>query len=211
MAILTPVPLNFQQKIRSELGEILQLSYADIMPTVIHLRVSTQGPGGPPATTTPIDQSDQFRIPGDYNLLVSEVRSHVALNNLSTEDARAANGFTGMMLDATVRGRVIAKALNAKVSLFNADRNNLNFVENNLQNSSLVSGSLLSNLCLATLLPMAGGAPLKLIDQNYVMPLIVPGNERIQMQVSFRNAAATTGLTEYGLVLMGALVRSRVG
>jgi hypothetical protein len=31
------------------------------------------------------------------------------------------------------------------------------------------------------------------------------------MQVSFRNAAATTGLTEYGLVLMGALVRSRVG
>lgn len=211
MAILTPVPLNFSQKIRSELGEILQLSYADIMPAVIHLRAATQGTGGPPATAIPETTTDQFRVPGDYNLLVSEVRGHLALNNLSAEDAQAASGFTGMMLDATVRGRVIAKAMNAKVSLFNADRNNLTFVENNLQNSSSTTGALVSNLCLGTLLPLAGGAPLKLIDQNYVMPLIVPGNERLQLQVTFRNAAATTGLTEYGLVLMGALVRSRVG
>lgn len=216
MAILTPVPFNFQQKIRSELTEQYQLSYADIMPTVIHLRVAMQGTGAaapPPvaaATVVPDPQSDQFRIPGDYNLLVSEVRAHVALNSLSTESAIIADGFTGMMSDATVKGRIIAKALNAKVSLFNADRNNLTFVENNLQNSS-TNGALISNLCLASLMPIAGGAPLKLIDQSYVMPLIVPGNERIQMQVTLRNAAASTGLTEYGLVLVGALVRSRTG
>ena len=208
MAILTPAPLNFQQKIRSSLAEEMQLSYADVIPTVVHLRVAVQGTGGPPATAIPDPQSDQFRIPGDYNLLISEVRAHLALNNISAETAV---GFTGMMNDATLRGRVIAKAMNAKVSLFNADRNNLNFVENNLQNSSSTGGSLVSNLTLATLMPIAGGAPLKLVDHGYVMPLIVPGNERLQMQVTFRNAAATTLVTEYGLVLMGALVRSRVG
>lgn len=214
MAILTPVPFNFQQKIRSELTEQYQLSYADIIPTVIHLRVSLQGTGAPApgqaATVLPDAQSDQFRIPGDYNFVVSEVRGHVALDALSSESAIIANGFTGMLSDATVKGRVIAKALNAKASLFNADRNNLTFVENNLQNSS-TNGALLSNICLATLLPLAGGAPLKLIDQSYVMPLIVPGNERLQMQVTLRNAAASTGLTEYGLVCVGALVRSRTG
>ena len=214
MAILTPVPFNFQQKIRSELTEQYQLSYADIIPTVIHLRVSMQGTGAPApgqaATVLPPAQSDLFRIPGDYNLLVSEVRAHVALNSLSTESAVIGDGFTGMMSDASVRGRVIAKALNAKATLFNADRNNLTFVENNLQNSSS-GGALLSDLCLASIMPLAGGAPLKLIDQGYVMPLVVPGNERLQMQVTLRNAAASTGLTEYGLVLIGALVRSRTG
>lgn len=214
MAILTPVPYNFQQKIRSSLTEQYQLSYADIIPTVVHLRVSMQGTGAPApgqaATVLPAPQSDLFRIPGDYNLVVSEVRGHVALNALSSESAVIANGFTGMLADATTKGRVIAKALNAKASLFNADRNNLTFVENNIQNSS-TNGPLLSDLCLASIMPVAGGAPLKLIDQSYVMPLIVPGNERIQMQVALRNAAASTGLTEYGLVLIGALVRSRTG
>jgi len=207
VAILTPAPANFQQKIRSELTEALQLGYADIIPSILHLRTTLLGTGGPPATTLPTPGSDIFRVSGDYNFLIGEVRAHIALNGVSTESTA---GMTGMMADASVRGRMIAKALNAKVSLFNADRNDLRFVENNIQNSS-VGGPLLSNLSLASIMPMAGGSSIKLINKNYIMPLIVPNNERLQMQVTLSNAMASTGATEYGLTCIGALVRMRAG
>jgi len=208
MAILTPAPANFQQKIRSELTEVLQLSYADIIPTVINMRV-TMGASGvrPAAVLTETQQSDLFRIPGDYTLLVSEVRADVTMNQLSQESTVGATGLNALV---GARNRTIVKALNAKVSLVNADRNNLTFVENNLQNSS-VNGPLISDLCLASLMPVAGGAPLKLIDQGYITPIIFPGNERIRMTVTLRDPNAALGQTEYGLALMGALVRSRVG
>ena len=207
MAILTPAPANFSQKIRSELTEALQLGYADIIPSVLHLRATMAGTGGPPAVTLPTPGSDIFRVGGDYNFLVAEIRAHLALNSVSTESVA---GMNGMMTDSAISGRMIAKALNAKVSLFNADRNDLRFVENNIQNSS-VGGPLISNLCLASLMPMAGGSSIKLIDQGYIMPLIVPGNERLQLTVTLTNAAASTGSTEYGLTLLGALVRMRAG
>lgn len=207
MAILTPAPANFQQKIRSELTEALQLGYGDIIPSVLHLRATMSGTGGPPAVTLPAPGSDIYRVSGDYNFLIGEIRAHLALNSVSTESVA---GMTGMMTDSAISGRMIAKALNAKVSLFNADRNDLRFVENNIQNS-FVSGPLISNLCLASLMPMAGGSSIKLIDKGYIMPLIVPANERLQMQVTLTNAAASTGATEYGLTLLGALVRMRAG
>lgn len=213
MAILTPAPVNFQQKIRSELTEALQLGYADIIPSVLHLRTTLAGTGAAPpnpATVAPNAGSDIFRVSGDYNFLVAEVRAHVALNAISTESANPLLGYTGMMTDASVSGRIVAKALNAKVSLFNADRNDLRFVENNIQNSS-VGGPLISDLCLASLMPLAGGSSIKLIDQGYIMPLIVPNNERLQMKVTLRDAQTATGSTEYGLTLFGALVRMRAG
>ena len=209
MAILTPAPANFQQRIRSELIEALQLGYADIIPSILHMRVTLAGTTivNKAATVLPTPASDIFRVSGDYNFLIGEIRAHIALNSVSTESTAA---MTGMMADSSVRGRMIAKALNAKVSLFNADRNDLRFVENNIQNSS-VGGPLLSNLCLASLMPLAGGSSVKLINQGYIMPLIVPNNERLQMQVTLSNAMASTGATEYGLTCIGALVRMRAG
>lgn len=210
MAILTPAPTNFQQKIRSELTEALQLGYADIIPSVLHLRITAQGTNivNKVATTAAPGASDIYRVGGDYNFLIGEIRAHLALNGVSTEET--GGDFAGMMTDNSVKGRMIAKALNTKVSLFNADRNDLRFVENNIQNSA-VSGPLLSNLCLASIMPLAGGSSIKLIQKGYIMPLIVPGNERLQMQVSFKEAAPTTGATEYGLTCIGALVRMRAG
>lgn len=211
MAILTPAPANFSQKIRSQLTEGLQLGYADIIPSVLHLRATMAGTGGPPATTLPEDGTDIYRVSGDYNFLIAEVRGHIALNAIGSEDAQAATGFAGMMLDATVRGRIAAKALNAKVSLFNPDRNDLRFVENSIQNSSAPNTAIVSNLSLASIMPVAGGSPIKLIEGNRILPLIVPGSERLQLKVSLRNAAASSFQTEYGLVLTGALVRMRAG
>jgi hypothetical protein len=210
MAILTPAPANFQQKIRSELTEGLQLGYADIIPSVLHLRVTMSGTNivNKVATTLPIPASDIYRVGGDYNFLIGEIRAHLALNGVSTE--ATGGDFAGMMDDTTVKGRMIAKALNAKVSLFNADRNDLRFVENNIQNSS-VGGPLISDLCLGSIMPLAGGSSIKLIQKGYIMPLIVPGNERLQMKVTLTDPGASTGATEYGLTCIGALVRMRAG
>lgn len=215
MAILTPAPFNYQQKIRSELTEGLQLSYADIMPTIIHMRLTTQSAPGPnpedprAGAVAPPLQYDTYRIPGDYNFLVTEIHAHLAMTTLSEENTTGA-ATTGLVAKGTVKDRTIAKALNAFVSLVNADRNDLTFVEGDIYNSSS-GGSVYSRLCLASLMPLCGGAPIKLVDQNYVAPLIVPANERLRMGLTVTDAGAALGQTEYGLALIGALVRMRVG
>jgi hypothetical protein len=207
MAVLTPAPLNFQQKIRSELAEGLQLSYADIIPVVLNLRVTMAATGAMPAAVLPTPQSDYFRMPGDYALLVSEMRADVTLNSISTETTASATGLNAM---ASVIARTTVKALNAKATLVNSDRNDLTVIETQIQNSS-TNGALKSALCLASLMPVAGGSPLKFIDKGYVMPLIVPANERLTMTITLADANAAIGSTEYGLTLLGALVRSDVG
>lgn len=213
MAILTPAPFNYQQKIRSELIEGLQLSYADIIPTIIQTRITTQSVPGPDVenpragAVAPPLQYDTYRIPGDYNFLVTEIHAHLAMTTLAEENTVGASGLTAM---GTVKDRTITKALNAFVSLVNADRNDLTFVEGDIYSSS-AGGSIYSRLCLASLLPLAGGAPIKLVDQNYVAPLIVPANERLRMGLTLTDAGAALGQTEYGLALIGALVRMRVG
>ena len=201
---LTPAPYNFQERIRSELIEGLQLSYADIIPTIIHLRVTMVGDG----VTVPEQATDTFRIPGDYNFLAAEIRAHVAMNSPSTQTVEGTDD--GMTALYGIRNRTIAKALNAKALLTNVDRNGLTVVEPLITNSSSNS-AIQSPLVLGTLMPLCGGAPMKLIDQGYIAPLIVPANERIQLTVNLTNAATARGSAEYGLVLSGALVRMRVG
>jgi len=210
MAILTPAPFNFQQRIRSELTEGLQLSYYDIIPSVLHLRATVSALPNPalPAVRPNFlgnAGTDIYRIPGDYNFLIGEVRAHIAMNNLASEDTVGATGPNALV---GVRNRTVVKALNAKVTLVNADRNDLRFTELDIQNSSS-NGSVISPLCLAMLMPEAGGSPIRMIQRGYVMPLIVPGNERLRLTVQVRDGNAAVGETEYGLTLLGALVRAR--
>lgn len=180
----------------------LQLSYADIIPTIIHLRVTMVGDG----LTIPQQAFDTFRIPGDYNFLATEVRAHVALNTPTTQTA----GTAGLNALYGIKNRIAVKAMNAKALLVNADRNDLTFVEPSITNSS-ANGAVQSPLVLGTLMPICGGAPIKLIDHSYVAPLIVPANERLQLTINLTNAEVAEGSVEYGLVLPGALVRMRAG
>ena len=202
MSLLTPAPFNFQQCIRSELIEGLQLSYNDIIPTIIHLRVTMIGDG----LVVPPQATDTFRIPGDYNFLVAEMHAHVVLNSPTTEEI----GTGGILALYGIKNRVAAKALNAKALLVNADRNDLTFVEANISNSSS-NGNVQSPLVLGTLMPICGGAPIKMIDQGYIAPLIVPANERLQLTINLTDAVTAKGSAEYGLAMIGALVRMRVG
>lgn len=211
MAILTPAPLNFQQRIRSELTEALQLSYYDITPVMLTLRTTlSPSSGALPAVRPnfqPVAGSDVYRVPGEFALVVGEVRAHIAMNQLASEDTVGATGINALV---GTRNRLYAKALNTKVTLVNADRNDLTFVETAIQNST-AQGGIFSPLSLASLIPGCGGSPLKLINKGYVMPYIVPGNERLKLGVSCADGNAAVGQTEYGLTLIGAFVRSRAG
>jgi hypothetical protein len=196
MAILTPLPTNFSQKIRSEMTEAIQLTYNDIIPAVIHLRVTQAN------TTT--QAFDVFRIPGDYAFLCSEIRAHIAINAPRAETTAG----TGLLNVGGMRNRIIVKALNAKIKLTNADRDDLRFVETDLNNT--VDGTANNYLSMAMLMPIAGGRPIKFINDYDVAPLIMPANERIKL--SFQQAVALGAddqQTEYGVALIGALVRAR--
>lgn len=200
MAMLTPPPINFQQRIRSALAEALQLNYGDIFPTVLHMRV-TMAVGSSP-------QVDTYRTPGDYSLVIGEIRAHLAMNALGDEGEQIGVAGTGLLQMPGMQNRVMAKAMNARVSLVNADRDNLKLIENDIANTSSPLGTF-GTLALSTLMPVAGGSPIRLIADGDVMPFLVPANERLRMTVSI-NDDVTAGLpTEYGLVLMGAFVRSR--
>jgi len=208
MSILTPAPRNFQQRIRSELTEGLQLSYYDIIPVALTLRTTLSPTGGPARPNfQPVAGTDIYRVPGDYALVVGEVRAHIAMNNLGTEDTVGATGLNSLV---GVRNRLYVKAMNATVTLVNADRNDLTFVETAIQNTT-AQGGVFSPLTLATLLPGCGGSSIKLINKGYVMPYIVPGNERLKLSVALVDGNAAVGQTEYGLTLLGAFVRSRPG
>jgi hypothetical protein len=196
MAILTPLPKNMEPVIRSQLAEALQLSYNDIIPSILTLRVTQ-------ANTT--DQVfDVYRMPGDFAFVISEIRGHLAINNLGGETTAG----TGMLNVGGVRNRVIAKALNAQIQLTNPDRDDLRYVERDLTNT--VNNVVINYLSLAMLLPIAGGSPIKLIKDRDVQPLIVPPNERLKL--TFQQAVALGAddqQTEYGLDFVGALVRAR--
>lgn len=204
MALLTPAPYNFKQTIRSALAESLQLSWSDIFPTMLHLRTTMASGGVFGAATLPAPGIDTFRIPGDYSLVIGEIRAHIAI---STPSAEVSNPAGFLALD-NFQDRVIAKAMNARVTLVNADRDNLKLIETDIANSSNPLG-FSGSLALSTLLPMAGGCPLKFISEGDVMPYLAGANERLRMTVSLNDADTGLEATEYGLVLMGAFVRSR--
>lgn len=211
MAVLTPAPRNFQQRIRSELTEGLQLSYYDIIPVMLTLRTTITPSSGALPAVRPNFQSaagtDIYRVPGEYAMVIGEIRGHIAMNELGSESTVGATGLNSLV---GTRNRLAAKALNASVTLVNADRNDLTFVESSIQNSAS-QGGVFSPLSLGSLLPMCGGSPIKLINKGYLMPFLVPGNERLKLSVALADGNVAANQTEYGLTLIGAFVRSRPG
>lgn len=205
MSMLTPPPINFQQRIRSALAEALRLNYGDIFPTILHLRTTLASGGVSGAATLPSPGIDTYRTPGDYALVIGEIRAHIAINALSSETT---DGNTGLLRVNSMRDRIIAKAMNARVTLVNADRDNLKAIETDVSNSANPLG-LSASLALSSLMPEAGGSPLRLIADGDVMPYLTPANERLRLTVQLNDAQTGLGETEYGLVLMGAFVRSR--
>lgn len=198
MAVMTPPPSNFQEPIRSALAEALSLSYADILPQVLNLRVTLDA--------AKLSDFDEYRIDGGYHFIAWEVRPHVAMNSLSTEVAAGGAGSLGLI--GGVQQRQLLKALNAQVELFNPDREAMRYIETDVQNSA---GDLSTALRMSDLMSMAGGGSILFASANDIMPLLVMEGDRIRMKVTLADsAAAVVGQqTEYGLSLIGAFVRAR--
>lgn len=198
MAQMTPAPQNFMEPIRSALAEALGLSYADILPQILNLRTTLD--------STKTGDIDEYRIDGGYHLLVLEVRGHIAMNQISSEAfAGAAGTLTSF---GGIEQRTAVKALNCRVNLYNPDREAMKYIETDVQNSA---GMLASQMALSSLMPVANGRPIKFIDGNDIMPLLVMEGDRIRMsaQLIDTDAAIVGGQTEYGLDLVGFFVRAR--
>jgi len=191
MALMTPAPQNFMEPIRSALAETLGLSYADILPQILHLRVALD--------QNVVSGIDEYRIDGGYHFLVWEVHAHLAPN--------AMNPLELDPIDfAALKKHHRAKAWNCNFSLYNPDREAMKFTETDVQNSA-------GNVALASNLGDLLKQPVKFCEGNDIMPLIVMENDRLRMSASLVKTAfdgdAGLDTTEYGVMLIGAFVRAR--
>lgn len=191
MAQMTPAPQNFMEPIRSAIAETLGLSYADVLPQILHLRVSLDKN----ATAA----LDEYRIDGGYHFLVWEAHAHIAPNAL----APAGAGEAGI---ADLKKYHRAKAWNCSISLYNPDREAMRYIENDVQNSA---GNTAVSMNLGDLMKR----PVKFCEGNDIMPLLVMENDRLRMGASLIKTAfdddAGLDTTEYGVMLIGAFIRAR--
>lgn len=179
-----PAPPKFtQEKIRSLVAEAQNMTMSNLRDDVVTLRVQL--------SSTLLAGSDTFQVPAGRVFLVREIRAHLALQTPGSEVL----GVGGMQSSFMFQDRVIAKALQARIALVNQDRSDLKVIESDLGTNN--------TLCLASLLPICGGAPINFGEE---FPLIVPGVETLRLDVTL-NSATTAGVaTEYGVTLIGSMV-----
>lgn len=201
MALLTHAPSNFMQPIRSAIAEALEIGWHDIAPVFIHFRIPLT------AATGLAGGKDIYRVEGGYDLLVWEMRAHIALNAITSE---ALSSVAGSLLGiAGAKNRVAVKAMNARATLKNIDKDGVEIIDTNVTDSTGVTAVTLPLWAIMR-------TPVKWCEGNDVMPLIVPEGDRLQCDIKLTDVTADAtpvtnagGATEYGVTLIGGLVRSR--
>lgn len=149
-------------------------------PATINVSVPVLGAG------TATGGSADFRVADNEDFVATEMRAYIVMNDLTNEPASpAALGATMTPLD-----RMIAKALNARVTLLNKDTK-VPIMEN--------EGISMANIC-----PEAGGAAM-IFGPRDVPGFIIPHNTTITVQVALQsiNAFFNTASTNYGIALSG--------
>jgi hypothetical protein len=188
-------PTKGYQSIRAKLYEIAKdLSPEDYRVVAVTLK-ATLGVG----TTS---GSDTYRVPATHEFVIEEIRGHLALTQFDSElhaMNHASDGTKGIgTSDPTavsavlsLRDRMLMKAMNCRLDLKNSDREQKVF-----DNQSL---------SLASILAYVGSPPADVSDE----PHIVPAGETLIMNAALINVDAKMlgGLTEYGVTLVGKLIR----
>jgi hypothetical protein len=133
---------------------------------------------------------DVFRVPTTHDFVIEKILPHLALTDLANEVATP----IGNAVVAGIMDRMVMKAANARIDLQNTDRN-----------QKVIDGRSLS---LASIYGPAGGDPIDLKDT----PHKIPAGESVRLDVALiaiGGAAANVekGKTQYGIVLVGKLVR----
>lgn len=137
--------------------------------------------------------TDSYRTPTTHNFVIEQVRGHLALQAFDGEllTMNHASDNTKGVGGPDVVGRMLMKAMNARLDLKNSDREQKLFDNHPLS--------------LASILSAVGGQPLDWSAE----PHIVPAGETLQFSASLINVDAKMlgGLTEYGVTLIGKLIR----
>jgi hypothetical protein len=141
------------------------------------------------ALLTATTGTDTYKVPDTHRLAITSIRGHLAMLN-QTAEAALAIPFALF----TEQGKMITKANNCRIRLLNLDTK-----------TRITDGRLDETISLASILPLAGGAPL-----NYdSMPHVVLGGQTLRMDATLVDNAVTVlgANTEYGVQLSGYLVR----
>lgn len=147
------------------------------------------------ATTT---KTATYRVPNTHQLVIHEIVGHLAFNDVAAGEFDA----TGAAIQTSIKaatpadmpGRALLKAMNCHITLQNSDRS-----------QPVIDSSGGAKLSLASVLPMTGG---NAVDFRKA-PHIVPNGETLELTVELEDNTADVlgGETEYGLVLIGTLIR----
>ena len=142
---------------------------------------------------------DVYRVPTTHDLVIEQIRAHLVLMNPNGEggvkgDAGEPGSVikTGSLVLTSFRDRLAMKASNALLDLKNSDREQ-KIIDNH-------------SMALATLHEAAGGFP---IDLGATPQKVIAG-ETLRLDVRYAAilpALLITGATQYGVVLVGKLIR----
>lgn len=174
----TRPPQNQAEALHAYLKELRDLGPEDYREIAVPLLAAL--------TTSTVTGSDKFRAPSTHNFAITEIRGHILLRDLSTESqAVSAVG------NPSFPDRVAIKASNCRLALQNTDRTQKIFETS-------------AQLSIGTFVEFAGGRPM-VFDR----PQILPAGENVQVDFTLVDTASDVvgGTTEYGIILIGALVR----
>lgn len=141
---------------------------------------------------------DTYRVPTTHDFVIEQIRPHLVLLSLTNEGGAAVANtpsseiVAGKILLQGYRDRLAMKANNALLDLKNTDREQ-KIIDNH-------------SMSLGTLHEAAGG---QIIDFGATPQKVLAG-ESIRLDVRFADAvvaAALAGSTQYGIVLVGKLIR----
>lgn len=197
MAALTPMPRNLQQPMRSAIAESFGLNWLDLAPVLVHFRVALNKDNGEAGDT------DYFRVPQGRKFLGWEMRAHIGMNAIGSE--ALSSTLTSPLALASVKERELIKAMNARLILRHIDMDKMEVVQTDVRNSSQ------RNVTLPLSALMFGGV--QWCRGNDIAPLIVQEDNRLEAEVFLSDVTAVGGVTpageetEYGVTLVGALIR----
>ena len=174
-------PKNALETIHGLIAEMMDLDVTEIREVVVPMMAVLQV-----GTTT---SSDKYTIPGDHMLLIHEIRGHLLMKSMTSETVAITGIGNPSFLD-----RVAMKAMNCKVGL--------------VQNESKLDilGDTNENT-LGMLVGLPGSRPLKF---DKVPQKVLRGNTLLMTcELVDTTASIVGGATEYGLAIIGTLVKVR--
>lgn len=142
---------------------------------------------------------DTYRVPTTHDLVIEQIRPHLVLMSIANEGGAKGDAgepgsviLTGKVTLTSYRDRLAMKANNCLLDLKNTDREQ-KVIDNH-------------SMCLGTLHEAAGGMPIDL----GATPQKVLAGESLRLDVRYADVVTATviaGSTQYGIVLIGKLIR----